>query len=93
MGSLQLHIKDLKQRGDNAAGNMFQHVMDQTTTYTGAVMRQGEGPGRRSSDEFFDAQESPEVWLNPRTRSWAVPSRSAKFRIAIDFGMTSTGMG
>jgi len=92
MGSLQLHIKDLQQRGDNTAGHMFQHVMDNTTAYMHQSSSTG-STGRRSSDEFFEAQESFEIAFNTGSQTTAVYSRFARVGIAIDFGMTCTGTG
>lgn len=89
MGSLQLHIKDLKRRGEASDSDMFQKVVDGTTTYTASFNARGQ-TWRRSSDEFFDAQEYLGATFSIAPRA----SRSSpQLLIAIDFGMTGTGMG
>ncbi|EXJ68471.1 uncharacterized protein A1O5_08264 [Cladophialophora psammophila CBS 110553] len=96
MGSLQLYIRDLKGRGDIAEGDMFQRVVDNTTTYTASFIDHDYSDRTiqtRTSDEFFDAPEYPEAGLSTKAR-WKRPLRAQpQLVIAIDFGMTCTGVG
>ncbi|OAL39967.1 hypothetical protein AYO20_00880 [Fonsecaea nubica] len=94
MGSLQLFIRDLRSRGDTAEGNMFQNMVDSTTTYTAAFVDRDPLERFRASDEFFDALEYPEAALVPDLRTMRL-SRSCQpdLVIAVDFGTTCTGVG